>query len=162
MRNIGLSSAETVKEYIEMLSRAFLGLELLCLNMSTRKAFMKKDKKIYLIDPVIFSVLYDKLRIPLPSESNIVENLIAIHAGRYFLTDWTYTGILKKLYYWKSAKGNEVDFIFFFKEKPFGIEVKYRNTISPWDEMSIKRGIGQGVIVTKNFFEYGKIPKIPV
>ena len=33
MRNTGISSADTVKEYIEMLCRAFLGVELFCLNI---------------------------------------------------------------------------------------------------------------------------------
>ena len=88
--------------------------------------------------------------------------MVGVHIGRLFLNDWANIGVLNKLFYWKSAKGNEVDFVIFLDGKPFGIEVKYQNTVSRWDEMGIKKGIGRGMIVTKDVFEYGEIPKIPL
>lgn len=162
MKNIELASAKTVKEYIEMLTLAYLGLQVPCIDISKKKIFNKKDKKIYLIDPVVFKVLQDKFKIsPLP-ESNLAENMAGIQIGRFFLKEWADIGILNKLFYWKSAKGNEVDFVIFLDEKPFGIEVKYQNIVSKWDEISIRRGIGRGIIITKDIFEYGEIPKIPL
>lgn len=162
MKNIELASAKTVKEYIEMLTLAYLGLQVPCIDISKKKIFNKKDKKIYLIDPVIFRILQDKFKISSFSESNLVENMAGIHIGRFFLKEWADMGILNELFYWKSAKGNEVDFVIFLDERPFGIEVKYQNIVSKWDEMSIRKGIGRGMIVTKEIFEYGEIPKIPL
>lgn len=162
MKNVELASANTVKEYIEMLTLAYLGLQVSCVDISKKKIFNKKNKKIYLIDPVIFRVLEDKFKVPFPPESNLSENIAGVHIGRFFLKDWAEIGILDKLFYWRSAKGNEVDFVIFLDGKPFGIEVKYQNIVSRWDEMSIRKGIGRGMIITKDIFEYGEIPKIPL
>lgn len=162
MRNIELASANTVKEYVEMLGLTYLGLQIFCIDISRKKVFNKKDKKIYLIDPVVFKVLEDKFRILFPPESNMAENMTAVHLGRLFLKEWADIGILNELFYWKSSKGNEVDFIIFLDDKPFGIEVKYQNIVSKWDEMSIRKGIGRGMVITRDVFEYGEIPKIPL
>jgi predicted AAA+ superfamily ATPase len=88
--------------------------------------------------------------------------MTAVHLGRLFLKEWADIGILNELFYWKSSKGNEVDFIIFLDDKPFGIEVKYQNIVSKWDEMSIRKGIGRGMVITRDVFEYGEIPKIPL
>jgi len=42
-----------------------------------------------------------------------------------------------------------------------GIEVKYQNAVSGWDEFSIAKGIGRGVLVTRDTFEFAAIPRIP-
>lgn len=162
MKNIELASAKTVKEYIEMLSHAYLGILVPCVDISRKKIFNKKDKKIYLIDPIVFKVLQDRIGIHLPNESSLSENMTGVHIGRLFISEWADIGVLNKLFYWKSGKGNEVDFVVFLDDRPFGIEVKYQNMVSPWDEMSIRKGIGKGIIITKDTFEYGKIQKIPL
>lgn len=162
MKNIELASAKTVKEYIEMLGFSYLGLIVPCVDISKRRIFSKKDKKIYLIDPVVFRVLEDKFGMSFPTEGNLAENMVGVHIGRWYMKDWADKGVLDKVFYWKSRKGNEVDFVIFLDGKPFGIEVKYQNIVSPWDEMGVRRGIGRGMIVTKDFFKYGEIPKIPL
>lgn len=162
MKRVDVSSAKTVKEYIEMLSFSYLGLQVPCIDISRRRIYNKKNKKIYLMDPVIFKVLQDKFRLLPPDKSKLSENLVAVHLGRFFIKEWSASGILNELFYWKSAKGNEVDFVIFLENKPFGIEVKYQNIISKWDEMSIRRGIGRGLVITRDTFEYGEIPKIPI
>lgn len=162
MKNIEIASANTIKEYVEMLCLAYLGIQVSCVDISKKKVFNRKDKKIYLIDPVVFRVLEEKLKISVFEESDLSENMAAVHMARSFVRNWTEFGIPRDLFYWKSAKGNEVDFVVFLDGKPFGIEVKYQNIVSPWDEMSIRKGIGRGILVTKEVFEYGEIPKIPL
>lgn len=162
MRNVELASANTVKEYVEMLNMAFLGLEVLCVDIQKKKPFHKKDKKLYFIDPVVFGILSEKFHLSYPADEKMAENLSAVHISRLFLADWAALGVLNKLFYWKSKKGNEVDFVVFPDKKPFGFEVKYQDTISKWDEMSVKKGIGRGLLITKDAFEYGEIPKIPL
>jgi len=159
----GIASANTVKEYMEMLQMAYLGLEIPCVDVSKKRAFAKKNKKFYLIDPVVFNVLSDKFHIYPLEESKMAENILAVHISRFFKHEWANLGILNKVFYWKSKKGNEIDFLIFTdNNKPFGIELKYQNVVSAWDEMSIKKGLGRGVLVTKNTFEYGQIPKVPL
>ena len=117
---------------------------------------------MYFIDPVIFRILQGKFQDPFPPDSNLAENLAAVQTGRFFLNEWANTGMLNSLFYWKSAKGNEVDFVIYLDGKPFGLEVKYKDIVSKWDEISIRKGIGKGIIITKDSFEWGEIPKIPL
>ena len=162
MKNIEFSSANTVKEYIEMLNMAYLGLEVLCLDISKKQPFNKKNKKMYFIDPIIFRILHDKFHLPYLGEDKMAENICAAHISKFFLSEWASFGILNKVFYWKSKKGKEVDFVIFKNNKPFGFEVKYQNSVSAWDEISLKKGIGSGIIVSKDTFEHGQIPKIPL
>jgi predicted AAA+ superfamily ATPase len=91
------------------------------------------------------------------------ETAAAIHIAGHFKKSWAYWGEIDNLYYWKSSSsGREVDFVIFLRDKPFGIEVKYQTLVSGWDELSIKKGIGNGIIITKNLFEYGTVCKIPL
>lgn len=163
MKNLELGSAKTVKEYLETLERSYLGIQVPCLDIAKKKPFNKKNKKIYFSDPMVIKTVEDKLKIPPFDESKMAENLVAVHISRTFLlNEWSQMGYLDKLFYWKSARGNEVDFVFFPDNKIFGIEVKYQETVSGWDEVGINKGIGQGLLITKDTFEYGKIPKIPL
>ena len=162
MKNIEFSSANTVKEYIEMLNMAYLGLEILCVDISKKRPFNKKNKKMYFIDPIIFRILHDKFHLQYLGDDKMAENICAAHISKFFLSEWASFGIANKVFYWKSKKGNEVDFVIFRNNKPFGFEVKYQNTVSAWDEVSLKKGIGGGIIVSKDTFEYGQIPKIPL
>ncbi|MCK4666065.1 ATP-binding protein [Candidatus Dependentiae bacterium] len=163
MKKIGLSNAKSVKEYLELLNYSFLGIQAFSYDVSKKRSFSNRNKKIYLIDPIIFRLLHQKLGMKIPDESKIVENITAMEISRLYKQNWADIGLLSELYYWKSKrKGNEIDFLIQLNEKPFGLEVKYQNTISGWDELSIKKGIGKGLILTKDFFEYGEICKIPV
>lgn len=160
--NCGIASADTVKEYIEMLQMAYLGLEVHCADISKKRAFSKKNKKFYSIDPIIFAVISEKFHMYPIDEAKIAENILAVHIARFFLNEWSNIGILDKIFYWKSKKGKEVDFLIFLDGNPFGVELKYQKVVSAWDEVSLKKGLGNGALVTKDTFEYGKIPKIPL
>ena len=84
MKNLGLGSAQTVKEYIETLARSYLGIQAPCLDISKNMPFSRKNKKIYLCDPVLFRVLEDKLKIAPVEEGPMAENMVAMHIGRSF------------------------------------------------------------------------------
>ena len=74
------------------------------------------------------------------------------------------TSFLDSLYYWRSRKGKEVDFVFYLAQgtEPFGVEVKYQGRLSGWDEQSIQKGIGRGLLVTRDSFKWGKVCHIPL
>ena len=61
-------------------------------------------------------------------------------------------GSIEKVFYWRSAKGKEVDFVVLHGESLFPVEVKYRNSISRSDYTTMKRSFGKGILVTKNTF----------
>jgi predicted AAA+ superfamily ATPase len=66
------------------------------------------------------------------------------------------------LHYWRSSTGREVDFVIEQDRRFHGIEVKYQTAVSGWDELSIAKGIGRGLLVTRDAFELAAIPRIPV
>ena len=46
--------------------------------------------------------------------------------------------------------------------EPFGVEVKYQERVSGWDEQSISKGIGRGLLVTRDSFKWGNVCHIPL
>ena len=68
----------------------------------------------------------------------------------------------KNAYSGNASNNKEIDFVLYKNNKPFGFEVKYQNNVSGWDEMSIQKGLGNGVLITRNCFEYGDVSKLPL
>jgi predicted AAA+ superfamily ATPase len=155
-------SAKGAKEYIDILHSSFLSFSIGCLDMTKKRSFPKKDKKFYFTDSVELRVISEMFQLPMLEESKMAEHIVASNLIRIFRKEWASYGFIDQLFYWKSSKGKEIDFVFFHRGKPFGIEVKYQNVVSGWDEISIKRGIGKGLLVTRKTFEYGEVPKIPL
>jgi len=155
-------SAAGAKEYLDILHSSFLSFPLGCLDLHKKEAFPKKDRKFYFIDSIELKIISEMFQLPMPEEPKMAEHVVASSLIRRFREKWASYGFIDQLFYWKSSKGKEIDFVFFHKGKPFGIEVKYQNLVSGWDEMSIKRGIGKGLLVTRNIFEYREIPRMPL
>jgi uncharacterized protein len=64
---------------------------------------------------------------------------------------------IEKTFYWKSTKGNEIDFILSNpKDNIIPIEFKYQNIINPVDYITIKKSFRKGVVVSKNTFSIEK------
>ncbi len=61
-------------------------------------------------------------------------------------------GILENVFYWRSAKGKEVDFVVLHGESLLPVEVKYLSGINRSDYTTMKRSFGKGILVTKNTF----------
>lgn len=155
-------SVKGVIDYLDILHYSFLSFQIGCLDMNKKIIFPKKEKKIYFIDGVILQVISNMFNIPMIDESKLAEQVVAYKLIRKFKNEWASYGFVDKLFYWKSKKQNEVDFVFYKDSKPFGIEVKYQNIVSGWDLMGIKKGIGKGILITKNVFRYSDIPAIPL
>ncbi len=86
----------------------------------------------------------------------------AVALIRHFATQWARWGHVETLYYWRSSSNREVDFVIRENGHFHGLEVKYQNTVSGWDELSIVRGIGRGILVTRDAFEFAPVPRIPL
>ena len=120
---------------------------------------MKKDKKIYLIDPFLYheerifeeeKILYDEEYL-----SKIVESITAINLS--YLKEDILNPLESFLFFWYGTK--EIDFV--LKEKSFiGIEVKYREKIECFEQID---QIKDYIVLTKNMLRLeGKISFIPV
>jgi len=74
------------------------------------------------------------------SKSSIIESLVGAHLIINF-EQGIYQGFsnIEKIFYWKSTKGKEIDFILHRSRKDIlPIEVKYQNVINPIDYVTIK------------------------
>lgn len=163
-QDTGCSSAAVVQAYTEILSGAFLGFVLPCLNLERRLPYPKRQKKFYAVDPVIWQIVAQGTGFPPLDSATRAEEAVAVNLVRPFANTWAALGFMDSLYYWRSRKGREVDFVFYLAQgtEPFGVEVKYQGRLSGWDEQSIQKGIGQGLLVTRDSFKWGKVCHIPL
>ncbi len=163
-QDTGLRSNALVQDYLYILSCAFLGFIVPCLDISNRRQYPKREKKVYSIDPILWEIVARGGFLESIPDAALAEHAVAVHLMRPLADQWASLGSLEGLYYFKSRKGKEVDFVFFRGPggSPFGVEVKYQSRVSGWDEQSISKGIGSGILVTKDSFKWGKVPHIPI
>lgn len=156
-----IGSVNTVHEYINDLKHSFIVEYLLCLDISKRTPEYLKNKKIYIRDPfiyhslktLIYNTTFDEMLKSIASteeKSKLIEAVVCDHISRQS----------ESVYYWKSKRDKEVDFVVLNKE-PTAIEVKYtegkRHT--PTGLMKFRKGL----VLTKNEFNLTKThPRIPV
>lgn len=157
-----IPSAATVKDYLEILHASFVSFPVAPLDISKRIAFPRKDKKYYFIDPSFLEAIRAALGLREPSEACLAESAVAVAMIRHFAREWARWGHVEALHYWRSSSGREVDFVVERENRFHGIEVKYQGSISGWDELSIVKGIGRGVLVTRDAFEFAAVPRIPL
>ncbi len=157
-----IPSAATVKDYLEILHTSFVAFPVAPLDISKRAAFPRKDRKYYLIDPAFLQAVRTAFGLREPDEACLAECAVAVALIRRFAGQWARWGHVDTLHYWRSTGGREVDFVIERDGRFHGIEVKYQGHISGWDEMSIVKGIGRGVLVTRDMFDYATVPRIPL
>ena len=87
---------------------------------------------------------------------------MAVALLRHYAGHWARWGHVDDLHYWRATSGREVDFVIEHDRRFHGIEVKYQNAVSGWDELSIVKGIGRGVLVTRDTFAFAEVPRIPL
>jgi len=94
---IGVKSINTVKTYLEILEEAFLFFRINLFDYSVKRQIYNPSK-IYIIDTALGNSISFKFS---ENIGHIYENLVFLELKRRN----------KEIYYWKSKKGKEVDFI---------------------------------------------------
>jgi len=163
-QDTGCRSNAVVQDYLGIFSGAFLGFEVPCIDLVHRRPFPKREKKFYAIDPIVWKITAEHAGLPVAQKAALAEQAAAAHLVRPLANRWASLGSLEGLYYFRSRKGNEVDFVLLYTpgDTPFGVEVKYQARVSGWDEQSISKGIGRGVLVTRDVFKWGEVCHIPL
>ncbi|MBL7668861.1 MAG: ATP-binding protein [Bdellovibrionaceae bacterium] len=115
-KNTQMMSYHTAQDYIGILEHAFAVRVLYAYNPEKDSFHMKKDKKFYFTDPLIFWVALEWSGIKTPEnfESQLAENIACEHLMRK----------TKRMGYYSDQNG-EVDFI---SAKDWAIEVKWAPT----------------------------------
>lgn len=96
-RLIGVKSINTVKTYLEILEEAFLFFRINLFDYSIKRQIYNPSK-IYIIDTALGNSISFKFS---ENIGHIYENLVFLELKRRN----------KEIYYWKSKKGKEVDFL---------------------------------------------------
>lgn len=125
----------TVSSYVEVLEDLLLAFRL---PVFTRRARRKTTAhpKLYLFDCGVFRTL--RPRGPLDRSEEIdgaaFEGLVAQHLRAWI----AYSGFDGKLYFWRTPKGNEVDFVVYGGGGFWALEVKNSRRIRPQDLTGLK------------------------
>ena len=110
-RNTSVSSPNTVRDYIELLSNLMVARISYWISPSGEVNY-RKNKKIFFVDPFLYDVFSKYTKVDV-DESIIVEAIVASHFSR-----------LAPVFYWRNR--SEVDVIIKYRNKLLGFEVKWR------------------------------------
>ena len=124
------------------------------LERNKRAANPNKGKKFYFIDPLVLNLARHEVSLSTGQEFSLaVEGAVAAHLLRNFEHRlFEGFGSMEKVFYWRSAKGKDVDFVVLHGKSLVPVEVKYQSSISRSDYTTMKRSFGKGILVTKNSF----------
>lgn len=157
----------TLRDYLKYLTKAYL-IESSQFYTESRRKRIRKQDKIYVLDPGIRNGVVDALDEDLINDSSelgiVVEGILFDHLTR--LKYNMEPGPEPKIFYWKDKK--EIDFILTIKRKAIPIEMKYRTnfsleTFEALNEFIKEKNSPFGMIITKNTFQLeGKILMVPL
>lgn len=116
----------------ELLADSFLMAIVYFLEKNKRLANPNKGKKFYFCDPLIMILAARAAGLPrLPDPGRMVEAAVAVHLIRNF-EERIFEGLanIEKVFYWRSTKGKEVDFVALCGDRFLPVEVKFQSVIT--------------------------------
>lgn len=139
-QKIGLMSKETCIDYLRILERMDILIDLQAFDQNKIQGFPRKDRKFHFFDPFIQRAIYQWLKREgylndLNFESSLVEACVASHC---------YRG--GKVFYFKGQ--GEIDIIWVREKTYKAIEVKWSKELRPHDLKSLKH-FTNGIILSK-------------
>jgi predicted AAA+ superfamily ATPase len=151
----------TLRKYIFLLENSFVIYSLKPFFKNKRKEISKMPK-LYFEDVGIRNMIVNDFRkLDLRNDiGNLAENFVFNEINKKLkVTD--------ELYFWRTVKKQEVDFVFKKDNELIPIEVKYKNFKSPKITLGMKNFIEnykakQAIVVTKDYQKFIKIDKCEV
>ncbi len=132
---IGVKSLNTVKTYLEILEEVFLFFRINLFDYSIKRQIYNPSK-IYIIDTALGNSISFKFS---ENIGHIYENLVFLELKRRN----------KEIYYWKSKKGKEVDFLI---KKGLNIEEAIQVSYNLNDKKTLDREI-ESLLIAKDEFK---------
>lgn len=166
-KQAGVVSNATALEYVEILERMFVLFRAEFIDVSYKRANLKKNKKLYFLDPFICHALSahilgiddepfsysEKMLLDSSAKAGLVENVVGIDLFRR----------CNRIYYWQSKK--EVDFVVRDGSKLSFYEVKHQTKVREaefgWFE-KIFPDQKITVITANDFFEGKNMKLVPI
>jgi predicted AAA+ superfamily ATPase len=154
----------TAEDYARLLALMFVVLVLHRLDPRRSGPFLRAQRKLYLVDPLLVHLPH-RLRqssIP-PNVPALVENAIIMalfrSEERPLVEEFA---VPQALFYWKSKSGGEVDALVGAR-RGTPVEVKYQNNVTKRDVAALTRSFKHGVVATKESLDLSdsNYPQIP-
>lgn len=146
-----------ITDYLTSLTEIFVAKHIYQIEPGRKKVHLKKQKKVYLVDPFLFwTVFYWErkwadsygqcLSLLQNWKSRLIELLVAGHLFRLDEMDW----FSSRTYFWRGLK--EIDFLFLNEGGVLvPIEVKYQQKVNEADAYPMKRaGFKRGLLLSKD------------
>lgn len=167
-REAGISSFETVNDYLEILEKMFVVSPLHYFSLPEKKSYYRKNKKVYFTDPFIFHSFAAKIDGFLPQAFNYSKNYLLSQEKIPSLVEMVVTAILKRnfqefLFYGRSQE-KEIDFVGYKKGRYSYFEVKYQSQVDSREFIWAKELIPGGtltILSKKDYFYDKKILIVP-
>mgnify|MGYP005841266657 FL=1 len=166
-RECGIASHTTVDEYLDIFEKMFLLFKTPFFSLDEKTFLPRKNRKIYFTDPFILNALkakvngfsqqafsYTKEQVTAPSQQAcLVENVAASHFKRQF----------NQLYFGRSGKDREIDFVGFKEGRYSYFEVKYQSQVIKEEFLWAKKILGKNklVVLSQKDYEENKISILP-
>jgi len=176
-KETGIAAQPTVDQYAHILSDMFV-LNIFYQIEMDGKVKRASDKKIHILNPFIFHALQGWLVNPAQdpfessqnflanpeNKSKLVEGVVGNHLGRaaYGIRPSDTFDPSDHIFYLKTKKGHEVDFMFKTDGLLSGVDVTYQNTLNPEDFRALAK-LGRGCMISKReFSSRERISVVPV
>lgn len=177
-----VSTHSTAAEYIDTLKDIFVLISLYRLDVTKSGPAHEKEKRLHFHDPFILHALRSWVKSGDPYEQTreyvkdpqrvgiIAEGVVADHLVRYAFSQsrqkslFSYENVL---FYWKSKRDREVDFVLRMNGDYTPIEVKYQSKVVKKDKFGLidfsKTGRAKGgILLSKGSTSPGDFVTIPV
>lgn len=156
-REIGISSHDTAREYLQLLHDCFAVCEVLWMDPSEKTIAPRKNRKYYPLDPLLFHLFRQGGTLSgLKPGGTLEQNLVGPIAEAVVCQELRHR--TKELYYWLGKR--EIDFL------PFFIEVKYQEHVSSrefnWFEKMAPQKKKLLVLTKQDSFDAGRVHAMPL
>ncbi len=160
------AATNTVRKYLEALGDAYLLCSLSSFDTGRGRPAPRKDRKFLWIDPALAHLAAWLNVGERPREDALAEHSVCGHVIRLVEKQlWEGLSAPRQVFTWKSKAGKEIDLLWVDRttKKRFPIEVKYQDTISGGDFLSLESSFGRGILITrKQWLEREKTRGIPI
>ena len=173
----GIPSSPTVAQYINILQSMFI-LDVFHRIDDRLQPAEAAEKKIHIINPFIFHALRawslnpagDSFKAAVDflgsteNKSKLVESVVGDHLARaaFNFKPSDLYDVSSNVFYWRTKKGHEIDYILKRGDKAYAFDVTYQNQLAAHDYIALRR-FGIGCMVSKSQFVVSQnIVTVPV
>jgi predicted AAA+ superfamily ATPase len=141
----------TAEEYAQVLADSFLLLVLYFLDLARKSPSLKKEKKLYTTDPLLAHLPGHVLPgVPSPSDAELTEAVLATELFRTREARLQEAfSVPQSLFYWKSSREKEVDFLSGGPGSVVAVESKYSAQVGGQERLTIRNAFGRGLIASR-------------